>query len=152
MTHKDILDAIKEMESERLNDKTASIMADLLYIRDHWHDHRAEAMEQDDGDYPCFNWEMAEEWTAHMENEDGTTGPHWPLERIKKEIEQRGIKCDLIKFWAVINAIYSDDVAVAKKHNVNTMDYYIDRAKAWLDDKDAVEDKAAAYYRYVVKH
>jgi len=25
-------------------------------------------------------------------------------------------------------------------------------ALAWLDDKDAVQDKAAAYYRYIVQH
>lgn len=102
--------------------------------------------------YPAFDQDMAEEWTAHMENEDGTVGPHWPLDKIKQELNQRGIKCDPVKFWAVINSIYSDDVAVAKKHSVNTMDYYIDRAKAWLDDKDAVTDKAAAYYQYVVRH
>lgn len=101
---------------------------------------------------PVFNRQMAEEWTEGMENEDDTRGPHWTLEKIKQEVEQRGIKCDLYKFWAVINSIYSDDVTIAKKHNVNTMDYYIDRAVAWLKDKDAVHDKAAAYYTYVVKH
>lgn len=101
---------------------------------------------------PIFTRQMAEEWTQGMENEDGSRGPHWTLERIKQEMDQRNIKCDLYKFWAVINSIYSDDVAIAKKHSVNTMDYYIDRAKAWLEDKDAVKDKAAAYYQYVVQH
>jgi len=95
---------------------------------------------------------IAEAWTAGMENKDGTIGPHWTLERIKQEMEQRGIKCNLYEFWAVINSIYSDDVAVAKKHNVNTMEYYVDRATAWIEDQDAVPDKAAAYYTYVVKH
>lgn len=152
MTYKDIVHAIKEMEDEKLTDQTASIMADLLYIRDHWHGHRAESMEETAGDHPCFSRETAEEWTACMKNEDGTTGPHWTMARIQQEIEQRGICCDPVKFWAVINSIYSDDCAVARKHGINTMDYYIDRAKAWIDDKDAVEDKAAAYYRYVVRH
>ncbi len=101
---------------------------------------------------PTLTREMAEEWTANMENEDGTRGPHWPFERIQKEMEQHGVKCDPVKFWAVINAIYSDDVAVAKKHGVNTMEYYIDRTKAWLEDKDAVQDKVGAYYMYVVEH
>lgn len=31
-------------------------------------------------------------------------------------------------------------------------EFYADMAHAWLDDKDAVEDKAAAYYCYVVQH
>lgn len=99
-----------------------------------------------------FTPEMAEEWTAHMENEDGTTGPHWSLEQIEKIIAQRGIDCDPYTFWAIMNAVYSDGVKVAKKHNVNTMDYYVDMALSWLHDKDAVGDKAAAYYEYVVKH
>lgn len=99
-----------------------------------------------------FTPEMAEEWTSHMENEDGTTGPHWSFEQIEKIIAQRGIDCDPYKFWAIMNAVYSDGVKVAKKHNVNTMDYYVDMALSWLHDKDAVGDKTAAYYEYVVKH
>lgn len=101
---------------------------------------------------PQFDEHMAKEWTAMMENEDGSKGPHWTLEQAKKVLEQRGIQHDPYEFWAVLNAIYSDDVAVAKKHGVNKMDYYVDRAIAWLEDKDAVKDKAAAYYEYVVKH
>lgn len=100
---------------------------------------------------PQFDEHMAREWTAMMENEDGTKGPHWTMEQAKKVLEQRGIQHDPHEFWAVLNAIYSDDVAVAKKHGVNKMDYYVDRAVAWLEDKDAVKDKAAAYYEYVVK-
>ena len=59
----------------------------------------------------------------------------------------------LHKLLAALNAVYSDYVKIAKKHGVGgNMDYYVDMALAWLDDKDAVQDKAAAYYRYVVKH
>lgn len=100
---------------------------------------------------PQFDEHMAREWTAMMENEDGTKGPHWTMEQAKKVLEQRNLRCDPYEFWAVLNAIYSDDVAVAKKHGVNKMDYYVDRAVAWLEDKDAVKDKAAAYYEYIVK-
>lgn len=99
-----------------------------------------------------FTPEIAREWTANMENEDGTKGPHWSFEQAKQIVEQRGINFDPYVFWAVLNAVYSDDVKIAKKHNINTMDYYIDRALSWLKDKDAVKDKAAAYYEYVVKH
>lgn len=101
---------------------------------------------------PMFDEQTAREWTSMMENEDGTRGPHWTFEQAKKVLEQRGLHCDPYEFWAVLNAIYSDDVAVAKKHGVNKMDYYVDRAAAWLEDKDAVKDKAAAYYEYIVKH
>lgn len=101
---------------------------------------------------PEFNEHTAKAWTSKMENEDGTSGPHWTMEQAKKVIEQRGLRCDPYEFWAVLNSIYSDDVAVAKKHGVNKLDYYVDRAVAWLEDKDAVKDKAAAYYEYIVKH
>lgn len=101
---------------------------------------------------PQFDERMAREWTAMMENEDGTKGPHWTMEQAKKVLEQRGLRCDPYEFWAVLNAIYSDDVAVAKKHGVNKMDYYVDRSVAWLEDKDAQEEKTAKYFHHVVKH
>lgn len=102
--------------------------------------------------YPRLDERTAAEWTSGMMNADGTMGPHWSMEQTNKLIEQRGINKDPVAFWAVINSIYSDDVAVAKKHGVNKLDYYVDRAIAWLDDKDAVKDKAAIYYEYVVEH
>lgn len=95
--------------------------------------------------------EMAEEWMAGIVNEDGTKGPHWTLDQAKTVMQQHNLSFDPYEFWAVLNAIYSDDVAVAKKYGVNKPEYYIDRAKAWLTDKDAVEGKAAAYFCYVVK-
>lgn len=99
-----------------------------------------------------FNHETAREWTSSMHNEDGTTGPHWTMDQAKQVMAQRGIKHDPAAFWAILNAMYSDYCAVFKKHGVNNMDFYVDMTNAWLDDKDAVEDKAGAYYEYVVKH
>lgn len=97
--------------------------------------------------------EMAEEWMANLENEDGTKGPHWTLEQAKQVMAQRGIQCDPIKFWAALNAEYSDRSAVNKKYNVNNIDFYADSAMAaWIKDRDAVSDKLAAYYMHVAKH
>lgn len=157
MTYKDILESIEQVKEMPLTDKTADILANLLYIKKHWcHETHRDGMESawdDPAEDMPMSMYMAEEWCAHMENEDGTTGPHWSMESVQQELAKRGMHCsNLAEFWAVMNAIYSDDCAVAKKHNVNTMDYYIDRAKAWLHDKDAVKDKAAAYYHYVVRH
>lgn len=101
---------------------------------------------------PEFDENMAMEWTSMMENADGTTGPHWTMEQVKKVMEQHGLRYDPYEFWTVLNAIYSDDVAVAKKHGVNKMDYYVDRAVAWLEDKDAQDGKAGRYFEYIVKH
>lgn len=94
----------------------------------------------------------AKEWTERMHNDDGTSGEHWNMGQVKQLVNQRGIKHSPVEFYAVLNAVYSDYCKVAKKHNVNNMDFYVDMAKAWLDDKDAVPDKAAAYYECIVEH
>lgn len=97
--------------------------------------------------------EMAESWTSNMENSDGTTGPHWTFDQTKQVMDQKGYDFDPIEFWVALNAVYSDMALVNKKHNVNTIDFYVDTAIAfWLKDKDAVKNKLAAYYEYVVKH
>ena len=99
-----------------------------------------------------FTPETAKEWTKSMHNEDGTKGPHWTMEQVKQVMSQRGIKHDPAVFWAILNSLYSDYCAVFKKHGVNNMDFYVDMTSAWINDKDAVKDKAGAYYEYVVKH
>lgn len=96
--------------------------------------------------------EMAEEWMAGIQNEDGSKGPKWTLEETKRVMKQKGIEVDPVTFWVVMNALYSDYCNVLKKHNVSTIDLYADLACAWIMDKDAVKDKAGAYYMDVVRH
>ena len=98
-----------------------------------------------------FTPEMAKEWTKNMVNEDGTKGPHWPFEQAKQVMTRRGIVCDPYTFWAVMNALYSDYCAVAKKHGINGVDFYADLAAAWLNDRDAKDNKAALYYECISK-
>lgn len=100
-----------------------------------------------------FTKENAMEWTGDMENADGSKGPHWSMEQVRQVMDQRGIDCDPLQFFAVLNSVYSDYCTVAKKHGIgNKIDFYVDLAKAWLEDADAVEDKAARYFEYIVKH
>lgn len=94
---------------------------------------------------------MAEQWTAGMKNEDGTAGPHWNMEQVKQAMAQRSIPGDPVEFYAVLNSLYSDFGEVFKKYNLK-MDFYCDLTRAWLDDSDAVDNKAAAYFEYVVRH
>lgn len=95
---------------------------------------------------------MAREWTAKMENEDGTKGPHWNMEQIKKVMEQRNLTGDPVEFWVAMNMMYSDYCKVAKKLGVNSVDFYAEMAKAFLEDKDTgVPDKLSAYYENIVK-
>lgn len=101
---------------------------------------------------PKFDQRMAMEWVEGMQNADGTHGPHWPLEKTKEIQKQYNIDCDPIEFFAVLNSIYSDYCEALKKNNASTLDTYVCLAKAWIKDDDAVPDKAAAYFTYVVEH
>lgn len=91
-------------------------------------------------------------WVSHMENADGTSGPHWTVEQTDQVMKQKGIGIDSEKFWCTMNMIYSDYVGVASKFGVNNVDFYAEMAVVFLHDKDAVPDKLAAYYTHVVKH
>ena len=95
--------------------------------------------------------QIAEEWASKMQNEDGTTGPHWSMDQVKTVMQQRGIDFDLPEFYAALNMIYSDYVNVAKKLGISNIDFYVGMAQAFLDDKDAGKDKLLRYYRNVVK-
>lgn len=94
----------------------------------------------------------AHEWSKKMKNADGSMGAHWTKEQVKPYMQNVGYQGDEIEFWIIMNAMYSDYCKVAKKYGVDRPEYYAEIAKAWLDDKDAVPDKAAAYYECVVKH
>lgn len=100
---------------------------------------------------PHFDMQMAQEWTRRMQNEDGTTGPHWTIDQTNKVMEQRGVNEDPVKFWVAMNMIYSDFVNVAKKLGISNVDFYTEMTRAFLDDKDVSGDKLAKYYEYVVK-
>lgn len=95
--------------------------------------------------------ETAEMLAAHMENEDGTHGPHWTYDQVKNIIGQKGIQADPAEFFLAMNMMYSDYCKVAKKMNINTVDFYSGMAKAFLDDKDGGKNKLMKYFRYVVE-
>ena len=98
-----------------------------------------------------FTEDDAKEWTARMENTDGTTGPHWPMEQTTAVMVSKGYHYDPAVWYAAMNMVYSDYFSVAKKHGVNTVEFYADMAEAFLDDKDAgsPEEKISAYYHYI---
>lgn len=50
-----------------------------------------------------------------------------------------------------MNMMFSDYYPVAKKHNVNTPEFYADLAAAFINDKDASKDKVEKYYECVVE-
>lgn len=102
---------------------------------------------------PRMTREMADEWMAMLKNADGSKGPHWTFDEVKNLMQSRGVQGDPLVIWVGMNAEYSDNVMLNRKYGVDRPEYYLDAAVAnWMNDKDAVDDKAAAYYMYVVKH
>lgn len=131
---------------------TGGYRTDASYHRMNEMEHRTSPkMAGRSGGASHFTPEMAEEWMAGIKNQDGSKGPHWKMEDVKKLLAQRKLHKDPYEFWAILNAIYSDYGHIAKKHGVNTMDFYVDMACAWLDDEDANPNKAAIYYEEIVK-
>ena len=98
-----------------------------------------------------FTEDDAKAWTARMKNADGSTGPHWPMEQTTAVMVSKGYHYDPAVWYAAMNMVYSDYFSVAKKHGVNTVEFYADMAEAFLDDKDAggPEEKISAYYHCI---
>ena len=101
-------------------------------------------------EHKALTKETALEWTGRMQNEDGTTGPHWSMEQTEQARKQRGIDCDPLEF-VTMNMMYSDYCKAAEKVNANSVDFYAYMARAFLDDKDAQPDKLERYYRCIAK-
>lgn len=99
-----------------------------------------------------FNNSTAQEWMRRLKNTDGTTGAHWTMDEVKDIIRQKSLDCDPVELWATMNMMYSDYSKVAKRMNINNVDFYLGVALAFLNDADAVPDKLAVYYESVVKH
>lgn len=100
---------------------------------------------------PKMTRERADQWLKGLHNEDGTTGAHWNFDQAVNVMKQKDYNVDPVDFYVAINMMYSDYFKVAKKLNINTVDFYGCMAEAFLNDKDAVPDKLSAYYAYIVK-
>ena len=103
-----------------------------------------------------FGREEAEEWVEAMENEDDQKphGGKWDVEFVKPLAQKVGMPSDGPEFWefyAVLNSIYSDFCKVLKEYNFTNPMGYAKLAKAWIHDKDAVDDKVSVYYNCIVK-
>ena len=95
----------------------------------------------------------AKRWTEHMENDDGSKGPHWTLEQATAVANSIGVHVDPWVWFAALNMEYSDGFDVAQKYGLDRPEYYADLAKAFLFDKDGggPEAKIAGYYHGVVE-
>ena len=103
-----------------------------------------------------FSKDDAEEWVDAMKNEDDQQphGGKWDVAFVKPLAQKVGMPSDGPEFWefyAVINSIYSDFCKVFNEYNFKNPMGYAKLAKAWIHDKDAVDDKVSVYYNCIVK-
>lgn len=102
-----------------------------------------------------FSREDAMRWAEHMQNADGSTGPHWTMEQTSAVADASGIGRDVPRWaWGVaMNMMYSDYYGVAVDFGVNRPEFYAALAEAFLMDKDGPgpEAKLCAYYRGIVE-
>lgn len=143
--------AISELLKEESSIAGYNLLANLYIVRNHLTQSEISSGYSSRSGTESFNRQTADEWMSRIKNSDGSTGPHWTYDQSKQVMEQRKINCDPAQFYATLNAVYSDFGAVAKKHGVSNIEFFADLARAWLEDKDAVPDKAAAYYAYIVE-
>lgn len=127
----------------------AAAVTDLLCRLDKLEDH-------DEPETATFDRETAMQWAAHMQNADGTTGPHWTMEQTTAVAESMGIQQNEIPHWAwsvTLNMMYSDYYPVAVEFGLNRPEFYAALAKAFLLDKDGPgpERKLMAYYEHIAK-
>lgn len=95
----------------------------------------------------------AKRWTEHMENSDGSKGPHWTLEQATAVANSIGVHTDPWVWFAAMNMMHSDYWESATRYGVDRPEYYADLAKEFLFDKDAggPEGKIAGYYHGIVE-
>ncbi len=94
----------------------------------------------------------AQRWVQNMESSTGAKGEHWSYDQTTQIMKQRGLECDPAEFYAIMNAMWSDYCKTAQKYGVDNVDFWADMAHAWLDDRDAMPEKASRYYEYIVEH
>ena len=100
-----------------------------------------------------FTESDAKHWAEHMENDDGSTGPHWTLEQATAVANSIGVHTDPWVWFAALNMMYSDYCGVAKKYGMDKPEFYAGLAKAFLFDKDAPgpAEKISEYYNHIAK-
>lgn len=106
------------------------------------------------GNHDGFTREDAERWVQHMQNADGSTGPHWTQEQTAAVAGSVGVHNVAPWVWYVaMNMMHSDYWESATRYGVDRPEYYADLAKEFLFDKDAggPEAKIAGYYHGVVE-
>lgn len=99
--------------------------------------------QEEEGGLP---WDIAEEWVESMSGGK----PKYSYEQVEALVKKHKCECDPVEMWAIMNALHSDYGKVLRKYGLDSISVYMDLAVAWLEDEDAVEDKAMMYYECIV--
>ena len=110
-----------------------------------------------DGHMRLSKDDMAD-WKHHLQNEDGTTGPHFSMQEVMSAANKVGImfdNYDEAEFCMTMNMRYSDDCKALRDIIPPDREAYeyAKLAKCWLEDKDASatgSEKLAVHYYCVV--
>ena len=148
-------DEIRKLEEKELTWQTCDRLCMLYNLKKHMSEHHQEQKHEEYGEH-TFNRSMAEEWVADLESDDPAKphGGKWTTDQIRPIAQKYGVPTEgdkFYEFWAVMNALYADYYGVAKKYNALNPEFFADMTMAFLNDKDAVHDKAAVYYEYIAK-
>lgn len=99
-----------------------------------------------------------EKWKHSLMNADGTHGEHFRKEQIEPVIKKADIDIERMGgmdvFCIAVNMMYADYCKVAKKYGVSHIEYYVDLAKAFLEDEDfhgKPEEKLWLYYKCIAE-
>ncbi len=82
---------------------------------------------------------------SKMQNEDGSSGPHWTVEQTTSVAKQNNIMFSNFNEYDwnyVMNMMYSDYYGAIP----NETSYYVKLSRKFLEDKDADTGKALRYY------
>ena len=102
-------------------------------------------------EYGKMSHKDIEKWKKHMKNQDGTMGEHFKHDQVMQAARQIGVNPEEYGehiFPLVMNMMYSDYCAVAKKFGLDRPDFYAELAKAFLNDKDFSGDPEEKVYLY----
>ncbi len=109
-------------------------------------------------EYGKLSHKDIENWKKNMKNQDGTMGEHFKKEQVAQYARQVGVNPEEFGgehvFGLVMNMMYSDYCAVAKKFGLDRPDFYAELAKAFLHDKDfggEPEEKVWLYYKCIAE-
>lgn len=145
---KEVLEDIRKFAEDDMTPINTAMLACLMIINDHC------ALlpggeETEDGDLTA---EEIHAWVNGMENADGTRGPHWTMSETEAARAGYAPHCNALKFYAVMNMMYSDYCRALDQTGSATLELYALLSKAFLADPDAQPHKLARYIRHIARH